>query len=156
MTNRPVKSMPNDRVFMTPFNLTNHGTGENLYAYDLKGKWKHGGDRLCTILYTVLRRIKCQPDGEFMTDIQRFQKKVRKLVLMGDNVSENKNHTLFAFANELIARGWFEEVEILFGPVGHTHNGNDAVHFVHNQIAGNFVSITPAELFNNFKVFFFC
>ena len=33
---------------------------------------------------------------------------------------------------------------------GHTHNGNDAVHFVHNNIAGNYVSITPAELFHNY------
>jgi len=48
-------------------------------------------------------------------------------------------------------RGWYDEIEMLFGPVGHTHNGNDAVHYIHNQIAGNFVSITPAELFTNYR-----
>ena len=70
---------------------------------------------------------------------------------MADNFAENKNNDMFAFADELVQRGWFQEVQMLFGPVGHTHNGNDAVHYVHNQIAGNYVSITPAELFNNDK-----
>ena len=35
--------------------------------------------------------------------------------------------------------------------VGHTHNGNDAAHSVHNQIAGNYPSVTPAELFNAYS-----
>ena len=48
MTNRPVKGTPKDKIKMTPFNLTNHGTGENLYAYNFTNKWKKGGDRLCT------------------------------------------------------------------------------------------------------------
>lgn len=48
-------------------------------------------------------------------------------------------------------QNWFDEIELLFGPVGHTHNGNDAVHYIHNQIAGNYCSITPAELFQNYK-----
>ena len=58
---------------------------------------------------------------------------------------------VFAFFAELVMRGWYDEIEMVFGPVGHTHNGNDAVHFVHNNIAGNYVSITPAELFHNYK-----
>jgi hypothetical protein len=29
-----------------------------------------------------------------------------------------------------------------FGPTGHTHNGNDAVHAIHNNVAGNFTSLT--------------
>jgi hypothetical protein len=70
---------------------------------------------------------------------------------MGDNFAENKNHTLFAFCSELLQHNWFDEIQLLFGPVGHTHNGNDAVHFIHNQIAGNYVSVTPAELFNNYR-----
>ena len=73
------------------------------------------------------------------------------MVLLADNASENKNNTLFQFCSELILRKWYDEVELYFGPVGHTHNGNDAVHFIHNQIAGNQVSITPAELFMNYK-----
>jgi len=142
--------MPNDKVYMTPFNLTNHGTGENIYMYDLKGKWKKGADRLCTILYTVVRRIKMKAD-DACSETELLQKKNRKLILMADNCAENKNNCLFAFCSELIARKWYDEIELYFGPVGHTHNGNDAVHFIHNQIAGNQVSITPAELFNNYQ-----
>lgn len=81
---------------MTPFSLTNHGTGENIYIYDLKHKWTHGADRLCTNLYHVLRRIKFK-DPEFCTPNERVQRYNRKLVLMGDNCPENKNNTLFAF-----------------------------------------------------------
>ena len=53
--------------------------------------------------------------------------------------------------SELLLRKWFDEIELLFGPVGHTHNGNDAVHYIHNQIAGNYNSVTPAELFHNYQ-----
>jgi hypothetical protein len=90
MTRRPIKSMPSDAVHMTPWNCTNHGTGEDIYMYDIKGKWKHGADYLCTNLYTILRRIKTKPEGPDMTDTERKQKRCKKLVLMGDNVSENK------------------------------------------------------------------
>jgi len=69
---------------------------------------------------------------------------------MADNYAENKNNTVFAFCSELILRGWFDEVQLLFGPVGHTHNGNDAVHYTHNQVAGNQVSVTLAEFFTAF------
>jgi len=85
-----------------------------------------------------------------LTGGARAEAKSKKLVLMADNCSENKNHSLFAFCSELVNRGWYDEIQMLFGPVGHTHNGNDAVHYIHNQIAGNFVSITPAELFQNY------
>ena len=150
MTNRPIKSVPNDRVYMTPFNLTNHGTGENIYIYDFKHKWRHGADRLCTNLYFVLARIKFK-DPAHCTRNERAQRLTRKLTIMADNCPENKNNTLFQFLAELIMRNWFDEIELLFGPVGHTHNGNDAVHYIHNQIAGNYCSITPAELFQNYK-----
>jgi hypothetical protein len=44
---------------------------------------------------------------------------------MADNYNENKNNTVFAFCSELVMRGWFHTVELFYGPVGHTHNGND-------------------------------
>ena len=156
-TNRPIKNLPKDKVKMTPFNLTNHGTGENIYIYNLTGKWKKGADRLCTILYHVLLRIKWKaPDGSSqedldLTKVELDQRHGRKLIFLADNASENKNNCLFQFCSELILRKWFDEIELLFGPVGHTHNGNDAVHYIHNQIAGNYCSITPAELFINYK-----
>lgn len=150
MTKRPVKSCPNDKFYMTPWNLTNHGTRENVYVYDVKHKWQHGADRLCTNLFTYISRLKTRPDSE-CTEKEQLQKRSRKLVLMADNCAENKNNIVFAFMAELVMRGWYDEVEMLFGPVGHTHNGNDAVHYVHNNLAGNYVSITPAELFHNYK-----
>ena len=68
-----IHNLPTDKVLMTPFNLTNHGTGENIYMYNFTHKWKKGQDRICSLLY--------------------------------------------------VHRGWFDEIEMYFGPVGHTHNG---------------------------------
>ena len=149
-TNRPVKGLPDDRIHMIPWNCTNHGTRENVYFYDLKGKWYKGANRLITSLYHVIRRIKLKDDAS-ATEIEKSQKRCRKLVLMGDNVPLNKNNTYFCFCQDLIDRGWYDEIELLYGPVGHTHNGNDAIHWVHNQIVGNYVSITPAEFFQNYQ-----
>jgi hypothetical protein len=149
MTNRHIKTMPKDKVKMIPLNLTNHGTGENVYIYHFDGKWRKGADRLCTLLYHVLLRIK-QKDPNTCTPSELAQRQCRKLVLMADNASENKNNCVFQFLTELVQRKWFDEIQLLYGPVGHTHNGNDAVHYIHNQIAGNFCSITPAELFLNY------
>lgn len=150
MTNRPIKGLSNYKVRLVPFNLTNHGTGENIYVYHVKDRWSKGGDRLCTILYNVIRRIKTKPD-EKCNEIELAQKTSRKLVLMADNFAENKNNIVLDFCTELVMRGWYDEVEMLFGPVGHTHNGNDAVHYVHNNVVGNQVSITPGEFFENFR-----
>lgn len=125
-TNKDVKNYPTDRVFMTPLSLSHHGNG-NVYFYDFTHKWRHGSNRMCTILYTVLSRIKNKPARDATTH-DLAQKRSTKLYLMADNAPLNKNNTILAFASELVMRGWFEEVQMLFGPVGHTHNGNDAVH----------------------------
>ena len=69
---------------------------------------------------------------------------------MADNYSENKNNILFVFLAEMVHRGWFDTIEMYFGPVGHTHNGCDAVHYVHNQIAGNNTCLTLADLWATF------
>ena len=70
--------------------------------------------------------------------------------MLADNFAENKCNTVFAWCTCLVLAGWFDEVELLFGPVGHTHNGNDSVHYVHNHCAGNFNSVTLAEYLNTF------
>ena len=75
----------------------------------------------------------------------------RTLVLHADNFSENKNNTLFLFCSELVSRGWFDEIYLEFGPPGHTHNGTDAVHRVHNRVAGNFNSSTLGEFQSSWK-----
>ena len=149
MTRRPIKNFPTDRVELIPFNLTNHGTRENVYIYHFKHKWSKGADRLCTILYTVISRIKRKTFA--LTKTEKAQKFNRHLVLIADNYSENKNNVLFAFLSDLVLHGWYDDIQLLYGPVGHTHNGNDAAHSVHNQIAGNYPSVTPAELFNAYS-----
>src|SRR5207253_9886099 len=96
MTNRPYKNITAYRVYMTPFNITNHGTGENAYFYNVRDKWSKGANRICSIFFHVVRRIKTKPDAE-CSEIELQQKGSKKLVLMADNVSENKNNTLFDF-----------------------------------------------------------
>jgi hypothetical protein len=73
------------------------------------------------------------------------------LVLHADNFGENKNNDLFLFLTELIYRKWFSEIRIEFGLPGHTHNGNDGVHGIHNHVAGNFDSFTLGEFQRSWK-----
>jgi hypothetical protein len=44
----------------------------------------------------------------------------------------------------------YDEIYLYYGPVGHTHNGVDSVHHVHNESACNFTLGTPADLANAF------
>ena len=108
----------------------------------MQNKFKKGANRLLTVLYHFLRQIKW---GKHPCNA------APELVLMADNASENKNNDMFAFATELVMRGWFHSVIMMFGPVGHTHNGNDAVHYCHNQLAGNYVSVTLPESVGQFE-----
>jgi len=146
-TNRPLKNMTPARVNVIPFNLTNHGSDENYYFYTLKGMYKKGANRLCTTLFHVLRRLKTRVP---QTRVEEAQQKAMYLVLFADNYSENKNVVLLAFCCELIRHGYFSKIELLYGPVGHTHNGNDAVHYVHNNLVGNFESVSLPEFFKHF------
>src|SRR5689334_5140875 len=98
----------------------------------LQKKFDKLADRLITVLYHCLRRIKWGSH-----ECHRAQ----DLFLIADNASENKNNVLFAFCTELVMRSWFRSVTLYFGPVGHTHNGNDAVHYCHNQVVGNYFSV---------------
>jgi hypothetical protein len=148
-TKRSIKNMTNNTVNIIPFGLTNHGTGENVYIYTVKGRYSKGANRTCTSLYHTIKRIK-EKDPLVCLPNELRQRNARKLVLMADNASDNKNNSIFAFCCELIWTGWFDTVEMYFGPVGHTHNGNDGDHFVHNQIAGNKDSVTLAEFFKGF------
>jgi len=140
-TNRQPKGLTHNRVKVVPFNITNHSTGENTYIYMVKERYKKGGNRLCSILWHQIGKVK---------NSAHENRHARTLYLMADNYAENKNNTLFAFCSDLVERGWFDEVQLLFGPVGHTHNGNDGVHYVHNRLAGNYVSGTLAHYVNHF------
>jgi hypothetical protein len=52
----------------------------------------------------------------------------RTLVIIGDNYSENKCNTDFGFCSELVCYGWYDDVHLMYGMPGHTHNGVDASH----------------------------
>jgi hypothetical protein len=119
------------RVNVIPFNIEDHGAQENTYIYMVKNRFRKGGNRLCTTLHAACRRSKFSGTGSAAA---------RRVVFIGDNFSENKCNTILAFLCDLVHRGWYDEVELVFGPVGHTHNGNDGVHWIHNQLAGNFNS----------------
>ena len=141
-TNRDVKNLSKSRLQVIPFNLTNYTSGETAYVYTLKGRYPKGANRLCTVLYRYLHKLK------HGTHPSRY---ARKLYLHADNYAENKNNTLFMFATHLVMLGWYDEVYIEYGPPGHTHNGTDAVHRIHNQVAGNFTSLTLGQFQQTWK-----
>jgi hypothetical protein len=41
--------------------------------------------------------------------------------------------------------GWYDVIELVYGPPGHTHNGGDQQHQIHNEVLGNFTSPTFAH-----------
>lgn len=101
--------------------LQDIGRGQSTYVYTLKGRLSKGGNRWCTSILHHLLEIK---------NSRGPSARAKTLILIGDNYSENKSNVNLDFCSELVLRGWFEEVQLLFGPVGHTHNGVDAEHKV--------------------------
>ena len=143
LTNRDIKNLTMSRLSFIPFNITNYTSGETAYVYTLKNRYPKGANRLCTVLYHYLRKVKF---GKHPC------RHARTLVLHADNYCENKNNVVFLFASELVARGWFDVVYLEFGPPGHTHNGTDAVHRVHNRVAGNYNSATIGEFQRKWEI----
>jgi hypothetical protein len=146
MTNRPLKNMPKSRFYVVPWLLMNKGVGTQEYVYMPKKKWSKGANRIITQLHAYISSIKSDP-----TNIQH---KARRLILIADNYSENKNNTLLAWMSDLVANKWFDDVECLFGEVGHTHSGDDATHNIHNNPCGNHESADLGQfIFNYGKTF---
>ncbi len=52
---------------------------------------------------------------------------------------------MLAFGVELVLQGWYKEVELDFGEVGHNHNGHDAVHHKLNAYVGKLQAMTLGE-----------
>ena len=100
-TNRTLKNLGTTRFDVIPFNLTNNSTNENVYVYTVKAGWQKGANRLCSILYLCIRKIKFQGGAS---------SKARTLVLHADNYCENKNSDLFLFCCELVYRRWFQRI----------------------------------------------
>ena len=73
-------------------------------------------------------------------------------MLIADNATENKNNQVLAFFVDMVSRGWLDEVELLFGEPGHTHNGGDAVHKIHNVGVGNATSSDLGHFVSQYKL----
>jgi hypothetical protein len=111
-TNRPVKSTATKRkLAFIPWLVTDHARGRTEYVYTLKGKFKKGGNRFCTMMYHVIKGIKTSKTAA---------SEARELVFIGDNYSENKNNTNLAFALDLIKHGWYTPLCFII-LVLHTH-----------------------------------
>ena len=41
--------------------------------------------------------------------------RARQLVMIGDNYGQNKNNTDLDFCTELVQRGWYDSVKLLYG-----------------------------------------
>ena len=142
LTNRPIKNFTQSKFHMIPWLIKDHGGNKQHYIYTPKNKYSKGANRLCTSLYFQLRAIKTS-NGP--------QAKARELVLIADNFAENQNNTNLAFGTELVLRGWYDVVMFLFGPVGHTHNGIDAQHHIHNEVVGAFTSCSWPKFLIHFE-----
>ena len=118
MTARTIKGMTKTKFNLVPWLMINHGTSDLDYVYLPKNRWKKGANRMITQLMAAVRRIK--------SDYSKPGHRARRLVFIADNCSENKNNTLLAWCHSLVENGWFDSIELLFGTVGHTHNGVDA------------------------------
>jgi len=143
-TKRPFKSQTQARYRMIPM-LVNAVT-EKYYVLMPKDKWKKGANRLITTLHRILRAIKNNPQHKHFS--------AKRLNLYFDNASENQNNTMLKFYSDLVARGWFDDVFVFFGAVGHTHGGADRPHHVLNSVSGvlNMSNPTLVQLVNNFDV----
>ena len=132
-TNRPLKNFGHERFNVVPWCVINYSDSLSKdYIYSPKWTATKGSNRLISMLHLCLRRIKSNYD--------KPSHKARTLWLIADSASDNKNNELFAYCHLLVDAGWFDVVHLVYGPVGHTHNGVDSNHAVHNNTVGGFFS----------------
>ena len=130
LTRRGLKNVDPVRFDVVPWMAIDYARGIKDYFYSPKATTPKDANTLISQLHAVVRRAK--------SDYEHERHKARKLYLVADSASENKNNVLFSYCTDLVTKKWFDEVHLLFGPVGHTHNGVDAVHKIHNQNVGSF------------------
>ena len=90
-----------------------HGK-QNLFILDY-AQWKQDSNLTINILLAIL--------------VNHFGEKplTPTMYLQMDNCwRENKNHYVFGFLAYLVALGYFEQIQVTFLPVGHTHEDIDA------------------------------
>ena len=114
---------------MIPNHFDIPGSNHKGYIYSIKGAYPKGANRFCTTMYSMVKAIKNSGTPAAAS---------RHLAFIGDSFAENKCNVNLAFASDLVRHGWYDVVEFLYGPVGHTHNGIDATHKTHNQSLGRY------------------
>ena len=130
---------------VVPWCVEDTSRGVREYVYTPKRLQPHGANRFCTLLHTVLQANRsCGGPAA----------NARRCVIIVDNYAENRNYCNFAFLSEVVMAGWYDTVELLFGPVGHTHNGVDAIHHKHNVEVGRYFAGTLAHYIHNYNLVF--
>ena len=145
-TNRPPKNLTKSRFNWIPWLAHDAGRDRYEYIYMPKDRWACDANYLITMLQAIVHRAK--------SDYTNPQYKARRIVFVADNAGENKNNELLAWATELVSLKLFDEVEFLFGEVGHTHNGVDAAHKIHNADVGKVFSGDIGHFVYNYDVAF--
>jgi hypothetical protein len=69
-------------------------------------RFKKGVNRWCTTVYHALRALK---------NSGHPAARARALALVGDKFSENENNCNLDFPTEIVQRGWYDEIQLLFG-----------------------------------------
>ena len=139
---RSPKNLTRARTFFTPMHMKNYATGTTSYLYYVQNALPKDSNKVLTMLFHECRRIKHS---------SHRASKARHVIFVADNAQHQKNNDVFMFACELVSRGWYDRVDFLYGPVGHTHNGCDAAHNVLNTSVGNFPAMTIGEHQLNYK-----
>ena len=142
LTNRTLKNLSPARFEVVPWLGEDLSAQRKDYIYTAKSAFPKDSNTLISQIHSMIRRAK--------SDYEHPRHKARKLVLIADSASENKNNTLFAYITDLVDNKWFDEVELVFGPVGHTHNGVDACHKIHNQNVGGCASADIGHFVHNY------
>lgn len=131
---RPPKGVDISRLWVVPTHISRLGF-QQTYVYHLKEVLKKDANLCITMVYQQIRCAKESGPGAHAT----------KLILVADNAKDNKCDTMLAFAVELVLQGWYTEVHLDFGEVGHNHNGQDASHHKLNAHVGKLQAMTLGE-----------
>lgn len=142
LTRRTIKNLDPYRLEVIPWLVIDYSKGSKDYIYSMANSTAKDANTLITQVHASIKKAK--------TDYKHKRHRARTLTLVADSASENKNNTLFAYCTELVNNGWFDEVLLYFGPVGHTHNGVDATHKVHNQNVASYMSGDFGEFVFNY------
>jgi hypothetical protein len=139
---RSIKNLNPARYEVTPWLGMDYTAGTKDYIYSPTENTPKDANTLISQLHAMVRRVKA--------NYGHPGHRARTLTIIADSASENKNNTLLAYCTDMVQNGWFDSVELLFGPVGHTHNGVDATHKVHNQDVGRQTSGDLGHFVHNY------